>query len=118
MDGRSYRLKILSELKRHSSRHANDALRALQDLDEPAFSQIESEILEDAWAAAQAFAPPGQLRPRQVSRADGLVVTEFAGDPRVWLARFMHPGRSVAKLRGPGGTPITPNRSYVGKVVL
>jgi hypothetical protein len=118
-DGRSYRLRICDELRKHSSRHANISLRALAGMDEAGFSAIEGEILEDAMAAARVFAPPFQLRER-VTRVDGVPVpvTEFAGDPRVWLARFMHPGRSVAKMRGPGGVEITPNRSYVGKVAL
>jgi hypothetical protein len=114
-DGRSYRLRVCDELRKHSPCHGNIRLRALSGLDEAAFSQIESEILADAAEAGKVFAPPGQLRERREYRADGSVHVTFAGDPKIWLARFMHPGRAVVKMRGPGGIEITPNRGFVGR---
>src|SRR6516164_6346545 len=50
-DGRSYRLRIIDELKKHSSRHGNLSLRAIADLAEPAFGEIESQVLSDALEA-------------------------------------------------------------------
>src|SRR6516225_5913012 len=44
-DARSYRLRVIDELRKHSSKHANVRLRAIADLDDPAFTQIEDEIL-------------------------------------------------------------------------
>jgi hypothetical protein len=115
-DGRSYRLRIIDELKKHSSRHGNLSLRAIADLNEDAFSAIEGEVLSDAMEAGKAFAPPNTLRPREIQRADGTRAVEYAGSPLVWLSHYMAPARAVRVMRGPNRVPITPSRSFIGKI--
>jgi hypothetical protein len=114
-DGRSYRLRIIDELKKHSSRHGNLSLRAIADLNEDAFSAIEGEVLSDALEAGKSFAPPNQLRQRVEVRQDGSTHITYAGSPLVWLSRFMRPGRAVTRMRI-NGVDVVPNRSYIGKL--
>jgi hypothetical protein len=115
-DHKSYRLRVCDELRKHSSRHGNIPLRALADMNEAGFSQIEGEILSDALEAGKVYAPPNTLRPREILRSDGSRVVEWAGSPLVWLSHFMRPARAVKLMRGPNRVPITPSREFVGKI--
>jgi hypothetical protein len=114
-DARSYRLRVVDELKKHSSRHGNLRLRTLADLNEDAFSAIEGEVLTAALEAGRSFAPPNTLRPREIQRADGSRAIEWAGSPTVWLSHFMAPARAVTRMRI-RGTYVVPNRSFIGKI--
>jgi hypothetical protein len=114
-DARSYRLRVCDELKKHSAKHSEVALRALESMHEAAFENVESEILADAYEVGKAFAPPGQLRERRETRMDGSTHITYAGDPLVWMSRFMRPARAVTRVRI-RGVNIAPNRSYIGKI--
>ena len=111
-DARSYRLRIIDELRKHSSRHGNLSLRAIADLNEDAFSAIEGEVLTDALAAGRVYAPPGQLRQKTEVRMDGSTHITYAGDPLVWMSRFMRPQQAVKRMRI-RGVDVVPNRSYI-----
>ena len=111
-DAKSYRLRIIDELRRYSSKHGNVRLRALADLDTAAFDQIESEILANALEAGRTFAAPGTLRERRVERADGIPMTEFVGSPLVWLSHFMRPAVAVRRVRIQG-VDVVPSRGYI-----
>jgi hypothetical protein len=111
-DARSYRLRVCDELKKHSAKHSETALRALENMHEAAFEAVESEILADAYEVGRAFAPPGQLRERRETRADGSTHITYAGDPLVWMSRFMRPARAVTRMRI-RGVDVVPNRSYI-----
>jgi hypothetical protein len=113
---RDYSLRVISELKKHS-KHADSRLRALADLDDPAFNQIFDEVIADALEAGRTWAPPGALRARQVERADGSTMTEFVGDSLACWGQFMRPAQAVRRIRI-RGVEITPNRGFVGKVAL
>jgi hypothetical protein len=111
-DAKSFRLRVCDELRKHSSRHANISLRALADMNEEGFSAVEQEILDEAMAAARVYAPPGQLRERRETRADGSTHITYAGDPLVWMSRFMRPARAVTRMRI-RGVDVVPNRSFI-----
>ena len=111
-DARSYRLRVCDELKKHSSKHSETALRALANMQEAAFEAVESQILADAYEVAKAYAPPGRLRQRVEVRQDGSTHITWAGDMRIWLNRFMAPARAVTRLRI-RGVDVVPNRSFI-----
>jgi hypothetical protein len=111
-DAKSYRLRVCDELKKHSAKHSEVALRALENMHEAAFENVESEILADAYEVGKAFAPPGQLRERRETRADGSTHITYAGDPLIWMSRFMRPARAVTRIRI-RGVDVVPNRSFI-----
>jgi hypothetical protein len=111
-DAKSYRLRVCDELKKHSAKHSEVALRALENMQEAAFESIESEILTDAHEAGKAFAPPGQLRQRVEVRQDGSTHITYAGSPLTWMSRYMALARAVTRVRI-RGVDVTPNRSFI-----
>jgi hypothetical protein len=111
---RDYQLRVIEELRPHSARHRNRVLRALEPLPAEAFGQIWHEVLTDAREAAVYWAPPGQLRERHPQRPDGVPVTEFSGDPSVWLSHFCSPARAVKRFLNGAGRAIEPQRITVG----
>jgi hypothetical protein len=111
-DARSYKIHVCSELKKHSAKHSELPLRALENMQEAAFENVVSEILADAYEVAKAYAPPGQLRQRTEVRQDGSTHITWAGDMRIWLNRFMAPARAVTRLRI-RGVDVVPNRSFI-----
>jgi hypothetical protein len=113
-DSRSFRLRQLSELKRHSPQYASMPLRSLGSFPQAAFDSAEDRIVADAHHAAKVWAPEGTLRERRIPQRGGHDIVEWAGDPRVWLDAFAAPGRVVTKfMRGNGDkTPLSmPRRS-------
>jgi hypothetical protein len=109
---RGYELRVLSELQRQIPGHKPIPLSALAAQPDSAFQLQRDQIISAARVAAQSYAPPGQLRERR-SSLRGLTVTEFVGDPRVWLSHFMRPGMAVARFRDAAGKTIHPNRRTV-----
>jgi hypothetical protein len=115
-DSRSFRLRMMSELKRHSEQYANTQLRSLARFPQAAFDRAEDTIVADAYQAAKVWAPEGTLRERRIPQRGGGDIVEYAGDPRVWLSAFTQPGRVVRKFMYPnsGGTPMPMPRRSVG----
>jgi hypothetical protein len=114
---RDWQANVIGELRNKfpGGPHDDIPVRTLLDMDEGGFGQIWSDVTEHAWAAAQAYAPPGVLRARQVLRG-GIPVTEYVGDEQAAWRPFMPPARAVRRMRGPGGREIVPNRGFVGPV--
>jgi hypothetical protein len=114
---RDWQTKVIGELgkKFPGGVHDGTPVETLLDMDQGGFDQVWSDVLAHAEAAAQAWAPVGALRARQVL-IGSIPVTEYVGDEQAAWRPFMPPARAVKVMRGPGGTPITPNRGYVGKV--
>jgi hypothetical protein len=116
---RDWQARAIGELRNKfpGGPHDGVPVRTLLDMDEGGFGQIWTDVVEHAWAAAQAWAPPGMLRARQVLRS-GIPVTEYVGDEQQAWKPFLPPARAVKVMRGPDGTSITPNRAWLGKVAL
>jgi hypothetical protein len=115
-DSRSFRLRQIGELRGDSEQWAEVGLRALASLDQGAFDAAEAQIIADARAAARTWAPEGQLRERKIQKSPGgPTISEFSGDPKVWLSAFMSPGRALRNFVYPGsnGVPIEHRRITV-----
>jgi hypothetical protein len=107
---RGYELRVIGELQRQIPGQRALPLTALAAMPDAAFQQQRDQIVSAARVAAQSYAPPGQLRERRVNHG-GLTVTEFAGDPQVWLSHFTRPGTAVRRFRNAAGNTLLPNRT-------
>ena len=108
----SYRRRLASGLQKFSPawRDAN-----LFDLGVDALSAAEPQIIADTAAAVADRTrgnPDGSLR--EITRSqNGHGITEFAGNPLVWMAGFMAPGKAVKRFQHPNGAPIRIQRRTV-----
>ncbi|HDT2078327.1 TPA: DUF2213 domain-containing protein [Enterobacter roggenkampii] len=92
-----FRKRALIAMQKHSPQHAEVNIRAIAD-------SATLSVLEDAiYGAARKTITEemnntqGQLHKRVRSDEAGRRITEYAGDPNVWLAAFKTPPRRVAK---------------------
>lgn len=97
-----YRKRALIAMQKHSPAHKDVNIRAIAD-------SATLAVLEDAIfnAARQTIekemtSTQGQLHKRVRSDEAGRRITEYQGDPNVWLATFKTPGRRLAKINTQG----------------
>jgi hypothetical protein len=84
----SYRIRLLSPFKQHSSKYANSDLSAVGD--PGIFDAVEQEIYRSASKSrndSQNFRP-GELRPVRTRDQTGRTITSFRGDPLAAWAAF------------------------------
>ncbi|MFG1127932.1 DUF2213 domain-containing protein [Salmonella enterica subsp. enterica serovar Aberdeen] len=97
-----YRKRALIAMQKHSPAHKDVNIRAIAD-------SATLAVLEDAIfsAARQTIEKEmsntlGQLHKRVRSDEAGRRITEYQGDPNVWLSAFKIPGRRLAKINTQG----------------
>lgn len=97
-----FRKRALIAMQKHSPQHADVNIRAIAD-------SSTLSVLEDAiyGAARKSITDEmnntqGQLHKRVRNDEAGRRITEYAGDPNVWLAAFKTPPRRVAKFHTQG----------------
>lgn len=97
-----FRKRALMAMQKHSPQHADVNIRAIAD-------SATLSVLEDAiYGAARKNITEemnntqGQLHKRVRSDEAGRRITEFSGDPNVWLSIFKTPPRRVAKFHTQG----------------
>jgi hypothetical protein len=110
----SYRRRLASGLQRFSDDwRQSDLYRLGTD----AMQAAEQAIIADTNAVCADFTvgnADGSLRPIKRRTSAGHKVTEFAGDPRVWLNQFAGPARAVKQFRNPvTGQPLMANRRSI-----
>lgn len=97
-----YRKRVLIGMQKHSDKHKEVNIRAIADsatlsvLEEAIYSEARKSI-ENEMNNTQ-----GQLHPRVRMDEAGRRITEYQGDPNVWLAAFKTPGRRLVKINTPG----------------
>ena len=102
----SYRKRLAAGQKANSTRAAK--LDVLAIADEGTLGVFEEMIYADSVAASRSTAgiPAGQLRMRQSTSAAGHKITEWDGDPGVWMGQFMGNNRATSthsiRQRDPG----------------
>ncbi|MFJ7171652.1 DUF2213 domain-containing protein [Citrobacter freundii] len=97
-----YRKRALMAMQKHSPAHKDVNIRAIAD-------SATLAVLEDAIFSAarqtiekEMTSTQGQLHKRVRSDEAGRRITEYQGDPNVWLATFKTPGRRLAKINTQG----------------
>lgn len=97
-----YRKRVLLAMQKHAPKHADVDIRAIADsatlsvLEEAIYGAARTSI-EDEMNSAQ-----GQLNKRVRNDEAGRSITEFHGDPNVWLSAFKSPGRVLSKINTQG----------------
>ncbi|ELY4543946.1 DUF2213 domain-containing protein [Cronobacter sakazakii] len=97
-----YRKRALVAMQKYSPEHKDVNIRAIADsatlavLEDAIFSAARQSI-EKEMANTQ-----GQLHKRVRSDEAGRRITEYTGDPNVWLNTFKIPGRRLAKINTQG----------------
>lgn len=97
-----YRKRALIALQKYSPDNKDVNIRAVSDA--AVLTVLEKAIYGDARKAIdeEMNNTQGQLHKRVRSDEAGRRITEFAGDPNVWLAAFKTPPRRVAKFNTQG----------------
>lgn len=97
-----FRKRALIAMQKHSPQHADVNIRAIAD-------SATLSVLEDAiYGAARKTITEemnntlGQLHKRVRNDEAGRRITEYVGDPNVWLSAFKTPARRVAKFHTQG----------------
>ncbi|EKI8624161.1 DUF2213 domain-containing protein [Escherichia coli] len=92
-----YRKRALIAMQKHSPAHKDVNIRAIAD-------SATLAVLEDAIFSAarqsiekEMMSTQGQLHKRIRNDEAGRRITEYQGDPNVWLSAFKIPGRRLAK---------------------
>jgi hypothetical protein len=82
-----YRLRLLQPHKKHSKQFAH---AEIDNTDGELLDEIERTILSDSVVASRDAATvlPDQLREIRKFDHAGRVITEFVGQPRVWMSQF------------------------------
>ncbi|HGH3388996.1 TPA: DUF2213 domain-containing protein [Citrobacter freundii] len=97
-----YRKRALIAMQKHSPAHKDVNIRAIADsatlavLEDAIFSAARQTIEKEMTSTL------GQLHKRVRSDEAGRRITEYQGDPNVWLATFKTPGRRLAKINTQG----------------
>lgn len=97
-----YRKRALMAMQKHSPAHKDVNIRAIADsatlavLEDAIFSAARQTIEKEMTSTL------GQLHKRVRSDEAGRRITEYQGDPNVWLATFKTPGRRLAKINTQG----------------
>lgn len=93
-----FRKRALIAMQKHSKDHADVNIRAIAD-------SATLSVIEDAiYGAARKSINEemnntlGQLHKRVRNDEAGRAITEYQGDPNVWLSAFKTPGRSLSKI--------------------
>jgi colicin import membrane protein len=110
----SYRRRLASGLQRFSDDwRQSDLWRLNAD----AMKAAEQQILADTFAVVGDHAignQDGSLREIKTRDRSGREVTEFAGNPRIWLSAFAGPGKAVKRFKDPmTGQTLRPNRRSI-----
>ena len=97
-----YRKRALIAMQKHSPAHKDVNIRAIAD-------SATLAVLEDAIFSAarqsiekEMMSTQGQLHKRIRNDEAGRRITEYQGDPNVWLSPFKIPGRRLAKINTQG----------------
>lgn len=97
-----YRKRVLIAMQKHSPAHKDVNIRAIAD-------SATLAVLEDAIFSAarqsiekEMMSTQGQLHKRIRNDEAGRRITEYQGDPNVWLSAFKIPGRRLAKINTQG----------------
>ena len=97
-----YRKRALIAMQKHSPAHKDVNIRAIAD-------SATLAVLEDAIFSAarqsiekEMMSTQGQLHKRIRNDEAGRRITEYQGDPNVWLRAFKIPGRRLAKINTQG----------------
>ena len=97
-----YRKRALIAMQKHSPAHKDVNIRAIAD-------SATLAVLEDAIFSAarqsiekEMMSTQGQLHKRIRNDEAGRRITEYQGDPNVWLSVFKIPGRRLAKINTQG----------------
>ncbi|HCP7890534.1 TPA: DUF2213 domain-containing protein [Escherichia coli] len=97
-----YRKRALIAMQKHSPAHKDVNIRAIAD-------SATLAVLEDAIFSAarqsiekEMMSTQGQLHKRIRNDEAGRRITEYQGDPNVWLSTFKIPGRRLAKINTQG----------------
>jgi len=97
-----YRKRALIAMQKHSPAHKDVNIRAIAD-------SATLAVLEDAIFSAarqsiekEMMSTQGQLHKRIRNDEAGRRITEYQGDPNVWLSAFKIPGRRLAKINTQG----------------
>jgi colicin import membrane protein len=97
-----YRKRVLTGMQKHSEKHKDVNIRAIADsatlavLEEAIYGEARKTIENEMNNTV------GQLHPRVRMDEAGRRITEYQGDPNVWLAAFKTPGRRLARINTPG----------------
>lgn len=97
-----YRKRALISLQKYSRDHKDVNIRAVSDA--AVLSVIEKAIYEDARKAIdeEMNNTQGHLHKRVRMDEAGRRITEYQGDPNVWLSAFKTPARRLVKINTPG----------------
>lgn len=97
-----YRKRALIAMQKHTPAHKDVNIRAIAD-------SATLAVLEDAIFSAarqsiekEMMSTQGQLHKRIRNDEAGRRITEYQGDPNVWLSAFKIPGRRLAKINTQG----------------
>lgn len=97
-----YRKRALIAMQKHSPAHKDVNIRAIAD-------SATLAVLEDAIFSAarqsiekEMMSTQGQLHKRIRNDEAGRRITEYQGDPNIWLSAFKIPGRRLAKINTQG----------------
>jgi hypothetical protein len=92
-----YRVRLANSLKGYSKNVRDIDLAETAAASPKAFSNLETEIYNDAMAYASSPASVPQCAMREIVTRDqsGRQIHEFIGDPMAWLNRFMAPCQKV-----------------------
>lgn len=97
-----YRKRALIAMQKHSPAHKDVNIRAIADsatlvvLEDAIFSAARQSIEKEMMSTQ------GQLHKRIRNDEAGRRITEYQGDPNVWLSAFKIPGRRLAKINTQG----------------
>lgn len=97
-----FRKRALMALQKYSPDNKDINIRAVSDA--AVLGVLERAIYEDARKAIddEVNNTQGQLHKRVRMDEAGRRITEFSGDPNVWLAAFKTPPLRIAKINSPG----------------
>ncbi|MGP0902093.1 NUDIX hydrolase [Serratia sp. CY76391] len=97
-----YRKRALISMQKHSPSHADVNIRAIAD--SATLSVLEEAIYGAArkTIAEEMNNTQGQLHKRVRSDEAGRSITEYQGDPNVWLSAFKTPARVLSKINTQG----------------
>lgn len=93
-----FRKRALATMQKHSPKHADVNIRAIADA--ATLSVLEEAIYSEARKAIENEVnnTQGQMHKRVRSDEAGRRITEYFGDPNVWLSTFKTPGRVLEKI--------------------
>lgn len=99
----NYRKRVLMGMQNHSEKHKDVNIRAIAD--SATLSVLEEAIYGEARKSIENEMnnTQGQLHKRVRKDEAGRQITEYTGDPNVWLSAFKTPPRLMNRLNTQGG---------------